>query len=119
MLRRVEVAIIPCFKDNYGYLLPAPGRKTAVIVDATRETPAQAARAAPGLTLRAIPPTHHHPDHVDGNSGLVARYPGIPVYGSAHDRGRIPEQTHFVNDEEVVQVLGFTFRCLLVPGHTL
>lgn len=119
MLRRVEVAIIPCFKDNYAYLLTTPGSNVAVVVDASEEKPVQAALDARGLTLGAILSTHHHADHVDGNRGLVARYPGIPVYGSAHDRGRIPEQTHFVSDEEVIQVQGLTFRCLLVPGHTL
>ena len=119
MLRRVEVAIIPCLKDNYAYLLTTPGSKTAVVVDASEEKPVQAALDARGLTLGAILSTHHHADHVDGNRGLVARYPGIAVYGSAHDRGRIPEQTHFVTDEEIIQVQGLTFRCLLVPGHTL
>src|SRR4051812_18783762 len=113
MLRGVEVAIIPCFKDNYAYLLNAPGSRIAVVVDASEEKPVVAALEARGLTLGAILATHHHPDHVDGNSGLVARFPGIPVYGSAHDRGRIPEQTHFVGDEDVVQVHGLTFRCLL------
>jgi hydroxyacylglutathione hydrolase len=119
MLGRVEVAIIPCFKDNYAYLLTTPGSKTAVVVDASEEEPVLAALETRGLTLGAILSTHHHPDHVDGNQGLVARFPGISVYGSAHDRGRIPEQTHFVNDEDLVQVHGLTFRCLLVPGHTL
>jgi len=119
MLGGVEVAIIPCFKDNYAYLLTAPGTRTAVVVDASEEQPVVAALEARGLTLGAILATHHHADHVDGNRGLVARFPGIPVYGSAHDRGRIPEQTHFVGEEDIVQVHGLTFRCLLVAGHTL
>ncbi len=119
MLARVEVAIIPCFKDNYAYLLTHPDRKTAVVVDASEAAPVLAALEARGLPLGAILATHHHPDHVDGNEALVARFPGIPVYGSAHDRGRIPGQTHFVSDEQLIEVEGFSFRCLLVPGHTL
>src|SRR5690242_3972087 len=101
MLRRVEVAIIPCFKNNYAYLLTVPGSPTAVVVDASEDEPVQAALDARGLTLGATLSTHHHPALVDGNRALVARYPGIPVYGSSHDRGRIPEQTHFVNDEDI------------------
>jgi len=119
MLGRVEVAIIPCFKDNYAYLLTTPGSKTAVVVDASEAEPVQAALDARGLTLGAILATHHHPDPVSGNAPLVERYPGIPVYGSSHDRGRIPAQTHFVNDGDVLDVLGYSFRCLLVPGHTM
>ncbi|HEV8551498.1 MAG TPA: hydroxyacylglutathione hydrolase [Polyangiaceae bacterium] len=115
----MEVAIIPCLKDNYAYLLTAPGSKTAVVVDASEAKPILAALETRGLTVGAILSTHHHADHVDGNQELVARYPGIPVYGSAHDRGRIPGQTQFLADEDAIDVCGFGFRCLLVPGHTL
>jgi len=119
MLGRVEVTIVPCLKDNYAYLLRAPGSTHAVVVDASEAEPVLAALDKLGLPLGAILATHHHPDHVLGNEELVRRYPGIDVFGSAHDRGRIPEQTKFVADEEVINVCGFTFRCLLVPGHTL
>jgi hydroxyacylglutathione hydrolase len=115
----VEIAIVPCLKDNYAYLLIQPGKDTAVVVDASEAQPVAAALEARGLRLGAILATHHHADHVGGNEELVARFPGIPVYGSAHDRGRIPSQSHFVSDEQVITVEGLTFRCLLVPGHTL
>jgi hydroxyacylglutathione hydrolase len=119
MLHPVDIAIIPCLKDNYAYLLRAPGADRAVVVDPSEAGPVLAALEKLGVPLGAILCTHHHPDHVDGNQGLVARYPGIDVYGSAHDRGRIPAQTHFIGDEDVVDTCGLTFRCLLVPGHTL
>lgn len=119
MLGAVEVAIIPCLKDNYAYLLTTAGSKAAVLVDASEAEPVLAALQARSLTLGAILATHHHADHVGGNAALAERYPGIPVYGSANDRGRIPAQTHFVEDGDVIDVLGFSFRCLLVPGHTL
>jgi hydroxyacylglutathione hydrolase len=119
MLGRVNVAIIPCLKDNYAYLLSAPGADRAVVVDASEAEPVLLALTKLGLPLGAILSTHHHADHVDGNQALAERYPGIEIFGSAHDRGRIPGQTRFVGDEEVIDVCGFTFRCLLVPGHTL
>jgi len=115
----VDVAIIPCLKDNYAYLLRAPGADRAVVVDACEAAPVLAGLEKLGLPLGAILSTHHHHDHVGGNEELARRYPGIEVYGSAHDRGRIPAQTHFVSDEAVITVCGLTFRCLLVPGHTL
>ena len=119
MLGRVEVTIIPCLKDNYAYLLRAPGSDRAVVVDASEADPVLAALEKLGVPLGAILSTHHHPDHVLGNEGLVRRYPGIDVFGSAHDRGRIPAQTKFLSDDDTVHTCGLTFRCLLVPGHTL
>lgn len=115
----VEVTVIPCLKDNYAYLLRAPGSPRAVVVDASEAAPVLAVLQRLGVPLGAILSTHHHPDHVFGNEELVARYPGIEVYGSAHDRGRIPAQTRAVGDGETITVEGLTFRCLLVPGHTL
>jgi len=119
MLGRVEVAIIPCFKDNYAYLLTTPGSRTAVVVDASEAAPVLSALEGRNLTLGAVLSTHHHPDHVGGNAELAERFPGLAIYGSSHDRGRIPGQTHFVADGAVIDVHGFSFRCLLVPGHTL
>jgi len=41
------------------------------------------------------------------------------VYGSAYDKGRIPEQTEFMSDGDSLELFGARFRCMLVPGHTL
>src|SRR5690349_4197631 len=113
--KAMDVAIIPCLKDNYAYLLTAKGADRAVVVDPSEADPVLAALEKAGLPLGAILCTHHHPDHVDGNQELALRYPGIEVYGSAHDRGRIPAQNRFVADEEVISTCGLEFRCLLVP----
>ncbi|HEY3495697.1 MAG TPA: hydroxyacylglutathione hydrolase [Polyangiaceae bacterium] len=115
----MEISIIPCLKDNYAYLLHARGSDTAAVVDASEAGPVLAALDRLGLKLGAILATHHHVDHVGGNSELVQRFPGIPVYGSLNDKGRIPEQSEFVGDGQSIDVLGTRFRCLLVPGHTL
>lgn len=117
--RRVEVTVVPCLKDNYAYFLRADGSNTVALVDASEAGPVLKALEEHGLALGAILSTHHHHDHVGGNEELVARFPGIPVYGSAHDRGRIPKQTHFVGDGEDLDVLGLRLACLLVPAHTL
>jgi hydroxyacylglutathione hydrolase len=117
--RNVEVTIVPCRKDNYAYFLRPEGGDTVALVDASEAGPILKALGERGLNLGAILSTHHHRDHVEGNEELVAHFPGIPVYGSAHDRGRIPEQTHFVSQGDVIDVVGLHLSCLLVPGHTL
>jgi hydroxyacylglutathione hydrolase len=115
----VEVVVVPCRKDNYAYFLRAEGSSSVAVVDASEAGPVLKTLEEYGLKLGAILSTHHHHDHVAGNEELVARFPGIPVYGSAHDRGRIPKQTHFVSHAEVLDVLGLRLTCLLVPAHTL
>src|SRR5262249_44864743 len=63
--------------------------------------------------------THHHHDHVGGNEALLAGHPGLEVYGSDHDWGRIPGQTRRLRDGESFQLLGEEVRVLHIPGHTL
>jgi hydroxyacylglutathione hydrolase len=119
MLGAVEVIVVPCLKDNYAYFLRAEKSSTVALVDACEASAVVDALEEYGVKLGAILSTHHHRDHVGGNEELVARFPGIPVYGSERDRGRIPKQTHFVSDGEELDLLGLRFTCLLVPGHTL
>lgn len=115
----MEVTVVPCLKDNYAYFLRPEGSDTVALVDASEAGPVLEALDAHGFKLGAILSTHHHHDHVGGNEQLVARFPGISVYGSAHDRGRIPEQTHFVAHGDSIDVVGLHLDCLLVPAHTL
>jgi hydroxyacylglutathione hydrolase len=115
----MQVLIVPCLKDNYAYVLLAPGSKRAVVVDPGEAEPVAQQLHERGLELGAILATHHHPDHVGGNADLVRRYPGTKVYGFASDRGRIPEQTEFLADGAAITVEGLSFRALHIPGHTL
>jgi hydroxyacylglutathione hydrolase len=115
----VQVSIIPCLKDNYAYLVRREGATLCAVVDACEAEPIERALDELGLPLGAILSTHHHADHVGGNEALVRRFPGIPVFGSAHDRGRIPAQNQFVDEADTIDVVGLSFRCLLIPGHTL
>lgn len=115
----MQVTIIPCLSDNYAYLLTAEGSLDAVVVDPSEAAPVQRELDQLGLRLVGILCTHHHGDHVGGNAELVARHPGIPVYGHESDRGRIPEQTVFLKHEEKFSIAGLHFQALHIPGHTL
>ena len=117
----MRVVPIPCYSDNYAYLVVADGSKQAVVVDASETEPVVAALEREGLELVGILATHHHPDHVAGNDGLLAKYGSMPVYGSQYDADekRIPGQTHQVVDGSTFDIAGMSFRCLHVPGHTL
>jgi hydroxyacylglutathione hydrolase len=115
----MQVVIVPCLKDNYAYVLLAPGSKRAVVVDPGEAEPVARALGEHGLSLGAILATHHHPDHVGGNAELARAFPGIKVFGHASDRGRIPAQTEFLEHGASFAVEGLSFRALHIPGHTL
>src|SRR5260221_2885567 len=102
----MQVTVVPCLKDNYSYVVCAPGSRRAVVVDASEAAPVERALESLGLTLGAILATHHHLDHVGGNAELVAKRPGLRVFGHASDRGRIPEQTDFLEHGQEIEVEG-------------
>ncbi len=112
----MKITLVPCYSDNYAYLLEAGG--ACVVVDASEGPPVLAAIDAAGGKLTAVLATHHHGDHVDGNRDLLARFPGTPVYGHASDRGRIPGQTEYLDDGATFSIGPLTVRALHVPGHT-
>jgi hydroxyacylglutathione hydrolase len=115
----MEVVIVPCLKDNFGYVLLKAGSKRAVVVDASEAEPIERALEKLGVELGAVLATHHHMDHVGGNAELAARRPGLRVFGHASDRGRIPAQTDFLEHGQTFEVEGISLRALHIPGHTL
>jgi hydroxyacylglutathione hydrolase len=114
----MRVVTIPCRSDNYSYLVGSNGGTSVVAVDPCDTEPVLEALAANALALVGILNTHHHGDHVGGNLGLLRQYPGVPVYAHHSDRGRIPGQTHDVDEGSRVSIAGLTFETLFVPGHT-
>jgi hydroxyacylglutathione hydrolase len=119
----MRVLPIPCLSDNYAYLLVCPETRAAAIVDASETGPVLAAledRERRGeARVEAIFSTHHHHDHVGGNEE-VRRALGIErVYGYASDKGRIPEQTEFLEDGQTFMLGSLLVRAIHIPGHTL
>ena len=114
----MRVEIVPCLRDNYAYLVSTDDGTTCAVIDPSEALPVERALERLGLTLGAILNTHHHHDHVGGNSELRLSRRGLAVFGHASDRGRIPEQTHFLEHGEQFEVVGLTFSVMHIPGHT-
>jgi hydroxyacylglutathione hydrolase len=114
----VHVETVPCLTDNYSYLVGDDAGRTLVAIDPCDPVAVLRAIEASGRQLVAILNTHHHGDHVGGNLALREAFPDIPVYAHAGDRGRIPLQTHYLQDGEELEQAGLRFRVLFVPGHT-
>jgi hydroxyacylglutathione hydrolase len=113
------VTVIPCLRDNYAYLLRAPGSREALVVDPSEAEPVLRELEKQVLRIVGILCTHHHWDHVGGNEAILAKHPGVVVFGYESDRGRIPAQTEFLTDRQTFSLAGLDFQALHIPGHTL
>ncbi len=114
----MQVITLQALADNYIFVILSDTAPEAAIVDPGDAEPVFGYLQNTGRRLTAILNTHHHGDHVGGNSQLLKRFPGIPVYGGAGDRGRIPGQSVFLGEGDEIAVCGTKARILEVPGHT-
>jgi hydroxyacylglutathione hydrolase len=109
---------LPVLNDNYIFLLHDPQRNIAAVVDPAVAEPVLQKIAELKATLVSIFNTHHHSDHVGGNSVLLRHFPEAVVYASEADRGRIPGQQVFLNEGDRVSFGECAAEILFVPGHT-
>ncbi|MBI2338946.1 MAG: hydroxyacylglutathione hydrolase [Deltaproteobacteria bacterium] len=113
----MRVVQIPTLFDNYTYLVICEKTGVCGIVDSPDAEATWEAIRREGIEPVAILSTHHHLDHVGGNTDLV-RMKKMVVYGGANDSGRIPELTHPVKEGDTVRVGNIVFKVLDIPGHT-
>ncbi len=111
----MRVVPVPQLKDNYAYLLVDTDSQQAAVVDCAEAAPVLDAVATAGVRLVAILPTHHHYDHVDGNTALLRAHPELAVYGVDE---RIPGLTQQVRHGDQVTFGSLTARVIYIPAHT-
>jgi len=114
----MQIATLRALADNYIFMILDRTAPQAAVVDPGDAGPVLEFLQARECCLTAILITHHHGDHTAGIRELLQRYPGIPVYGGAGDRGRIPGQSVFLREGDAVAVCGEQARIVEVPGHT-
>ncbi|XHX79415.1 MAG: hydroxyacylglutathione hydrolase [Stenomitos frigidus ULC029] len=114
----MQVYRLPARVDNYIFLLYEPEQNIAAVVDPAEASPVLQQLAALGATLVAIFNTHHHADHVGGNARLLQQFPEAVVYAGAKDRGRIPGQMVFLQEDDRVSFANRSAEVLFLPGHT-
>jgi hydroxyacylglutathione hydrolase len=114
----MQIYQLPALSDNYIFVLHDADRQIAAVVDPADANPVLRCLQTLGASLVAIFNTHHHGDHVGGNTRLLAAFPQATVYGSESDRGRIPGQQVFLKEGDRVSFGDRTAEVLFVPGHT-
>ena len=70
----MKIEIIPCLKDNYSYLIIDKKNKKACVIDPSEAQPIINYLEKNKIQLTFILNTHHHYDHVGGNSELKKKY---------------------------------------------
>ncbi len=114
----LKIYQIPLRKDNYTYLLTDDDSGETLVVDPAESPECLELLEALGRPLSMILNTHHHDDHVHGNKALKERY-GCRIYGSAHDKERIPGLSDTLKGGDTVRFAGRTLKVFDTPGHTL
>lgn len=115
-MHALAITPIPAFVDNYIWALH--DRRVAVVVDPGDAAAVKAFLGQQGLVLAGILVTHHHWDHVNGIAALTDEWPGIPVWGPAHET--IPCRTHALQQGDTITLpIGVRLGVLELPGHTL
>mmetsp|Transcript_15132 Transcript_15132/g.51090 ORF Transcript_15132/g.51090 Transcript_15132/m.51090 type:complete len:284 (-) Transcript_15132:186-1037(-) len=107
----------PCRADNYGYLVHDAASGTTAAVDTPDAAAVMSVCGENNWKLTHILNTHHHNDHVGGNSELKSHY-GCAIIGPAADKHRIPGMDRGVSEGETFSLGAHPVHVIDVKGHT-
>jgi hydroxyacylglutathione hydrolase len=111
----LKIIPVQALNDNYIWTLVKDGN--AAVVDPGEAAPVLDYLHNHQLTLTAILNTHHHADHVGGNSALLEHFK-VPVYGPHEER--IPTVSRHLREGEkfALDGIGIELSVIEVPAHT-
>jgi len=113
----MNIEIIPCLQDNYSYIVIDPKNKSTCVIDPSESGPIINFLEKNNLKLDYILNTHHHYDHVGGNSELK-KYYKAKIVGYVNDHKRIPEIDILLKNKEIWKYKNFEAKIIHIPGHT-
>ena len=113
----MNIEIIPCLNDNYSYLIKDDQTNSVAIIDPSEFDPCDKKINEKYKKLDFILNTHHHFDHVGGNTKLKTKY-GSKILGFEKDSKRIPEIDILLKDGQEFKIGNLEFKTIFIPGHT-
>jgi hydroxyacylglutathione hydrolase len=114
----LEILTIPCLSDNYAFLAHDAASGDTALIDVPEAGPILDALAKTGWTLSHVLITHHHADHVQGLSEILAKHPA-KVVGAKADASRLPALDIALDDGDTITIGGDTGTVIDVSGHTI
>ena len=114
----LEIAMFACRQDNYGFLVHDPKSGQTTTIDTPDPDNIMAAADQLGWSLTHIWNTHHHFDHVGGNSAIkAARH--TRIIGPEAERAKITEIDESVSEGMHVSLGDIKATVWDTPAHTL
>lgn len=114
----MQVITHPVLSDNYAHFVVCPKTQKLALIDTPDSSVILNFLRQNEFELQCILNTHHHWDHMGGNTDVLQEY-DVPVYGGEFDQKRIDGLSQTVKEGDVVSVGHLNFEVLDVPGHTL
>ena len=114
----LQLLTIPCLSDDYAYLVHDPTTGETAAVDVPEAGPMIDALKNNGWTLSHVLLTHHHWDHIEGLSELLAAAPA-QVVGAKADAKRLPPLDLAVSEGDIFTIGGEDCHVMDVSGHTV
>lgn len=112
----LKTHIIPILKDNYAYILEGKNKECAII-DPGESVPIIKYLDENTLTPSHIINTHHHGDHIAGNSELIKRY-HCKLVGPKSETARISNMDILLSEGDAFSFANEPIDIIETPGHT-
>ena len=110
------VETIRCLEDNFSYIL-IDQNKNACVIDPSESVPIINFVEKNNIKIKYILNTHHHYDHIGGNTEIKKKY-NAKIVAYKNDLHRIPDVDISLKNNQIWTAENFKSKIIHVPGHT-
>lgn len=115
---KLQIFQFPCRDDNYGVILIDRDAGIAISIDAPETEAIADVLESKKVALTHILTTHHHGDHVAGNTSLKQEHDCM-IIGPVDEQAKIPDIDKTVGHGDTLEIGGHQIEVIATPGHTL
>ena len=110
------VETIRCLEDNFSYIL-IDQNKNACVIDPSESVPIINFVEKNNIKIKYILNTHHHYDHIGGNTEIKKKY-NAKIVAYKNDLHRIPDVDISLKNNQIWTAENFKSKIIHIPGHT-